>query len=404
MRFGEIVKKAWALTWRYRMLWVLGLFAGATGGSFTTPGGSSSSGSSIGRSGSQFAGATPTELLAQFRHLLPVVFVFVMLLMLVGVAFWIISIGARGGLIWAVNEIEERRVPRLSQAWDAGFHRFWSVFGLGLLLHLPLAIAWFVWIAIILSSVLSAIRLANTPTVGALVAPACGALAIGLPILLIASFVIGMIYLTGLRFVMLNGLHTVDAAREGWRAFRARMGDHVLMALLTMVLNTLSGLVIAIPIAAVAIALAIPGGLSLHAGNTSLAIVLFGFLGVVIVLLIMLFAAVWCTFTSAMWTIFFRRLTGREPVMPATPVPAMPAYGPSGQPQPWGAPQPPAYPYPQPPAYPQSPAPAGYPPAVPQQPTPPQQPAPPMAPQPPASGDIPFAAPEPPIEPGEPDA
>jgi hypothetical protein len=41
------------------------------------------------------------------------------------------------------------------------------------------------------------------------------------------------------------------------------------------------------------------------------------------------YSAVWGTFTSALWTIFFRRLTGREVLQPlpsAYPPPSAPAY------------------------------------------------------------------------------
>lgn len=31
MEYGSIIKRAWKITWTYRYLWVLGLFAGITG-------------------------------------------------------------------------------------------------------------------------------------------------------------------------------------------------------------------------------------------------------------------------------------------------------------------------------------------------------------------------------------
>ena len=35
MDYGRLIQEAWALTWRYRFLWVLGCFAGgAVGASF----------------------------------------------------------------------------------------------------------------------------------------------------------------------------------------------------------------------------------------------------------------------------------------------------------------------------------------------------------------------------------
>jgi hypothetical protein len=121
--------------------------------------------------------------------------------------------------------------------------------------------------------------------------------------------------------------------------------------------------------------------------------VLAGVVGVWVVVIMALsiaFTAVWGTFTSALWTIFFRRLIGKEPqpraespfgdsYMPPQPyapvAPAEPA-GPVGPPM---APMPPAQPTP-----PTAPA------------TPPAQPTPPTAPAAPAAP--PMAPPAPPSE------
>ena len=65
------------------------------------------------------------------QHWLPFIIIVVLLLFLIGIAFAVIGIGARGGLVWAVNEIEEGRAPRLGEAWNAGFARFWSLLGPG---------------------------------------------------------------------------------------------------------------------------------------------------------------------------------------------------------------------------------------------------------------------------------
>ena len=86
----------------------------------------------------------------------------------------------------------------------------------------------------------------------------CGVLAIGVPVLIVAGVVLGIMYITGLRFIMLNGMGTVHAAGESWRAFRARFGDHALMYIISLGLSFVAGLALVIPIVIVALATIIP--------------------------------------------------------------------------------------------------------------------------------------------------
>jgi hypothetical protein len=394
MRFGEIIKKAWHITWHYRWLWVLGVFAGVTGGSSGGGGGSGggngsswrqSFGSGTGGSGADmpdFTGFLPT-----LQHWLPFILIVTVLFVIIGIAFAVIGIGARGGLVWAVNEIEEGRAPRLGEAWNAGFARFWSIFGLGLLLQGTVAIAGLILAAVVLIPILGPLARGDEPNAAAVLGPMCGVLAIGVPVLIVAALVLGIMYITGLRFVMLNGMGTMQAAGESWRAFRARFGDHALMYIISLGLSFVAGLALAIPIVVVSLATIVPAVVAGVGKNWGL---LAGMIALFIGLLFVLglaFTAVWGTFTSAMWTIFFRRLTGRE-VLVAVPVgyppPSAPAYA---QPGPSPTPQQQAAPSPQAPETAPTYAPPQAPPMYAPPPAPPAQdmpPAPPMPTAPPA--------------------
>lgn len=368
MRFGEIIRKAWHITWHYRWLWVLGVFAGITGGGGGGGGGGSSSNyrQSFG-SGGGTGSSTPAmpdwnSIAPVVQHWVPFILIVILLLFLIGLAFAVISIGARGGLVWAVNEIEEGRAPRLGEAWNAGFARFWSVFGLGLLLQLPIVLGALLLVAIIFVPILGPLMRGDTPNPALVIAPVCGVLAIGAPVLLVAGVVLGVMYITGLRFVILHGMGTTHAAGEAWRALRARFGDHALMYVISLGLSVGASLVLVVPIVVVALGTMIPAGVAAASGNWTLFAGMTGIFILLILVFSLAYAAVWGTFTSAMWTIFFRRLTGREVLAPA------PAAYPSVPPAPA------AYP-PAPPAPPASDAPPMYAPP----PAPPTPPAPPAA-------------------------
>ena len=370
MKFGEIIKKAWGITWRYKALWVLGVFAGITG--WAGSGGSTGSGSSSARSASTNTfgpNFDPRSLLFEARSFIPLAVVIVSGLVLIGLAWGVLAIGARGGLVHAVNEVEEGRTPTLGAAWSAGFGRFWSLLALGLMLQLPLLLVGLAVAAAVLVPLLSALLQGGTPQPATIIAPICGGLAIGVPLLLVGSFIFGIMYVLGVRFIVLDRVGAVDAAAQGYRAFRSRFKDSALMWLINWGLNVVSGIVLAIPIVAVVVAGVIPiviAGGNQQAGPLVAAI---GLMVLVIIVIALFYNAVWSTFTSALWTIFYRRMTGRELLAPVHPAPMpAPTYVP---PVPAGPTMPLA-----------PPAPPMAPPAPPMAPPTPQTapPAPPMAP------------------------
>ncbi|NTU71801.1 MAG: hypothetical protein HGB10_08290 [Coriobacteriia bacterium] len=359
MRYGEIIKKAWRITWTYKWLWVLGIFAGITGGS---SGGGSGGGGSNGSSnlGSAFNGGGSSGssglpdmsgLGASVAQWLPVVIIFAALLVLIGIAFAVLGIGARGGLIWAVDEIEQGRVPSLGEAWSAGFARFWRIFGLGLLLQLPIAIAALLLAAVILVPILGTVAAGGDPNPALILGPMCGALIIGVPVLLVAAVVLGVMYITGTRFVVLNNMGVVHSAKEAWRALRARIMDHIVMYVISAGLSIAASLVLVVPIVIVGVATLVPAIITAGNENWGAFAGTVGLFVVIVFVLSIAFSAIWGTFTSALWTVFFRRLTGREPLAPVAmpvPAPAAPAgYAPSpAPPAPAGGYAPPVAPTP----------------------------------------------------------
>ncbi len=287
------------------------------------------------------------------------------MLFVISIAFAVIGIGARGGLVWAVNEIEEGRAPRLGEAWNAGFARFWSIFGLWLVLVLPLAIAGLVLAALIIVPIAAPLMRGADISPALVIGPACGVLGIGVPLLIVVGLVLGILYITGLRFVVIYSMGTLQAVGEAWRAFRHRLGDHVLMYLISVGLSIVAGLALAIPMLIIAVPTIVPAIVAAARGTWMLFAGMIALFTVLAVVVGIAFTAVWGTFTSAMWTIFFRRLTGRE-VLVAIP---------SGYPAPPAVPAPQPVPQPVPaPCQPAVPQPVPAPPAAPAAPPEPMQP------------------------------
>jgi hypothetical protein len=371
MEFGQIIKKAWKITWRYRFLWVLGLFAGITGaggggGSFNSRSFGSGSPGSSGSSGisSPFSAGEASRFFSSADRWIPVIIAGALIGILIALLFWALSLAARAGLIWAVDETEEGRKPSLASAWTRGFSHLWSVLGLGLLLQLPVLVA----IILLAAAVAVPLTLAfarGGRFSGAAIVPVCGSLAIGVPLILVMGFILGIMYVIGLRRIVLDGIGAVQSAKDAWKTFRARFKDTALMWLINWGLNIAAGLAVGVPLVIISGVLLVPAFFAGLGKSWAVVAVLVILWVLIVVVVTVLYQAIWGTFTSALWTILYRRLTGREIVVHPTRYPGgppaagpavAPGYPPSGQPTPpptgyvappvagWAPPPPPAAP------------------------------------------------------------
>jgi hypothetical protein len=134
----------------------------------------------------------------------------------------------------------------------------------------------------------------------------------------VGSFVLGIMYVVAVRFAVLCDMGVLKAAGEAWRVFRARFKDHALMWLINWGLNMAAGLVVAIPIVLLALAVGIPAIVAGTASNWTAVVGLIAVFFVMLVVVSLFYTAVWGTFTSSLWTVFFRRVIGWEVAEPQT--------------------------------------------------------------------------------------
>jgi hypothetical protein len=336
MDFGAIIKHSWQITWRYKALWVLGIFAGVSGcaGGSGGGGGGGNSWRDSSNGSNPFDGM-PSSLPELSRYL-PLVIAVGVLLFVVGVVFWVVALAARGGLVTGVNEIEEGRPRRAGELWSAGFSRFWTLLGLELLLGVPLAVVGLGMAAVILFTVAAPFVRGGEPG-PEVIAPICGSLVIGLPLLLIGSFVLGIMHLLAMRYVMLGGRGALAAIGDSWRFLRARLKDSAIMWFLNFALNMGASFVLAIPAVIIGVALAVPLVAVVASEQWSALWGLVPAFVLLVTLLSVVYNAIWGTYTSALWTLFFRRAAGMH--VEAQPVP-MPQYdiAPSPAPEPVAGP------------------------------------------------------------------
>lgn len=349
MDYMDILKRAFNTIWRYKILWLFGLFAGSSGGSFNY------GGSFNFNLGSGEVRAPSSE---QIQSLIPLFIAIGVLAVLIGIVFFVLSFAAQGGLIHLVNEAEEERPVRGGEGWRVGFHRWWRIWWIELIVALPIIAALALFLVIFGASLAGviggAVGLNKSGTGGAVAALGAGiaGLCFGALILIVFSIAYSIIFGTAaqlaLRYGVLEDRKGWAAVKQAWSDVWAKRGAVVMffvVFLAQMVFSIALGIVLAV--------IVLPAGLIALSGAWPAAVLL----GLVAVVVAAIPGAAFASFVSASWTIFFRRMTGiARPVPVSAPSPAYPAPAP-------------VYP----------PPPAGYPPPPPSGP-PPQQPPPPGAP------------------------
>ncbi len=169
MDYGDIIKRSWRITWRYKALWVLGIFAGvsgcqASGGSGGNSGGSSGNG--LQQFGNEFSRFRFERFMDRLAELIPLLVAIGLALMLIGLVIAVLSIAARGGLVLGTNAADEGRRATLTELWGAGFGRFWPLLGLDLLLKLPILAVVLVMMAGVGVPIFTALAGGAQPTAG----------------------------------------------------------------------------------------------------------------------------------------------------------------------------------------------------------------------------------------------
>lgn len=343
MDYGGILKRSWEIIWRHKILWLFGFFAGAGGGfNFNSNTGD------FGRGDSTRYGRAVTEWVQANVALIIAVAIAVFV---VAVVMWVLSIAARGGLVYLVAEADEERPVVGGTGWRTGFQYWGRTFLIGFLLALPILVV------VTLGAVIAIVAIvgagAGVGDAGAGVAAlfgVCGLLVVVFLVLIPYIIVAGVLNELGIRYGILDDLPAFEAIGRGWADLRRTFGPVAIMWLLALVVSIAFGILIAI----VAAVFLVPAVLSFIAG----AIVPGVLLTVLAIIVLAVLQAPFSAYHSSLWTLFYRRLHG---------------LGAPGMAQPYAAPQP-TYMPPPPPAY---PAPG---PSAPPGPQPPQPPAPPAEP------------------------
>lgn len=318
MDYGELIRVAWMRTWRYRFLWVLGLFSGAAVGSC----------SAIGNGGPQFqvqhrsgelAGIPPEidQAAVQSSHWIAMhpgaVALVIGAMLLVGFGLLVISLIAQAGMTRATTDLVDDRPTSLGRAWHAGLHFFWRYFGLSLLLiAAAIGFALLIGAGIALAIATTSISGGSTQTIVAAFWIILGVVIV----LLMIPVVIGINIIVAFaqRVIVIDDVGAIAGLRTGWQLLRTHLGSSILVWVVNVGLSVAASLLIFLGAMVVAAVLALPGLILWSVAGFSTVTI-----GYIIVGVLAMIAAVWGmsaianSFFWNYWTMAFVQISRSRP-------------------------------------------------------------------------------------------
>jgi len=320
MNYGELFEKAWRIIWKHKVLWLFGILAGCSARS-----GGGGSGVQYSADARNFPGQDPFTRafpgLQQFFFNLergfqdgsiwPTLIAIGVALACLILILWIIALVlgtfGRVGLVrgaWLADEGAERL--SFVQLWKEARPYFWRVLGLTLLL---IVLGWAVGIILIIPIILVTVF-----TLG------CGLILL-IPLLILAAWLISVWLELTIVAIVGENLSIPDGVRRGWEIIRSNLGSTVVVSLIIFIGSLIIALIIGMPFLLIVLPI-LAGVFSQTEAALATGLIIAGVLFLLYLPVAILLNGVVQSYIGTVWTLFFRRHTGRAPsaaVQPAAP-------------------------------------------------------------------------------------
>jgi hypothetical protein len=314
MDYLGTIRNGFRITWDNKFLWVLGFLAalGSGAGGFSN-------------SNFRFDANDPQQMQFMQEWLTPEriaamtagLAAFACIAFIVGIILWLVNLGARGGLISAVAQLESGAgKPSFGSAFRAGWRHVLRLVGMSIVLFvLPLILFIIVFVGFFAVAGGAALVAGADADPGA-VAAGIGGLALVflcLLCLLIPVFIVlNLINAFAFRGIVLRDLGVMDSIRHGWRVTRQNLGEILLLVLAFFLINIIIIIVTAAILAPIVLIFGVPFVALMDSGATALQGVL-AVLGIVVGMVVYgLIAAIATAWQSATFTLAYLQWTGRN--------------------------------------------------------------------------------------------
>ena len=306
--FGDVLTRAWQIVWRHRILWIFGILAGCGRGGSRFNTGSSGSGDGD-------FDQLPPQLMRFLQFIQENLTTFIVAACIVLVLLWALTIflGTIGriGLIRGTFQAEagaERLI--FGQLFSESTPYFWRIFGLSLIVALPVLIVIAALVAGLVAFAVSASSGSDPSAMGlvAMIPLMIGCFCLLIPVL----WVVGMIVRQAENAIVLEDLRVLPALSRGWEVFRANLGPVILMSIILAVLAGVIGFLLAIPLFLIVLPSII--GFAAGQGQSWTPLALMG-VGLCIYLPILLVLnGIMTAYIESAWTLTYMRLTAKPPL------------------------------------------------------------------------------------------
>ena len=322
MDYGKVLGRAWHITWRWKVLWVLGFLAALGSG------GGGSPGNATYNQDLQDYGYGPWNSFADFQEFLApflgIIILICCVLFIISIALWVVSVIARGGLIAGVQQVEDEGSTTFRSAWVAGRRKFWTLFGLSILAALPMMVVVFLLVLLVAAGIAAGIGMMEVEEwlgISAIVITSIAGLALLCCGLFIIGIVLEQIRVYGERAAIIEDLGWIDAFKRGWQVLKTNLGPTVIFWILFAALGIVIFIVMMVLMLAIFVPVVIAFGLGSQIIEPQMWMILpavcFGLVAVVVSALV---RSIITAYISTTWTLAYREMTGvgQEQLEPAS--------------------------------------------------------------------------------------
>jgi hypothetical protein len=234
MDYGEVFSKAWKIIWKYKILWLFGIFASCSGGGGNGGGSSINSGAQF--SGNEYGYSNNLNYIEPWAVAL-IIAVVILLVIVIAVIVIAVSTVGRTGLIQGAKMADENEDAQLtfSSIFNSVKPFFWRVVGLNLLIM----VGYFAILLILgLIYLFSAVLTLGLALICLL--PLCCVL---IPVFWVLTTFVEMANVA----VVVEDLSITDGLKRGWQVFRDNLGEMIVMGLVLVLGGAIVGMLIALP-------------------------------------------------------------------------------------------------------------------------------------------------------------
>jgi hypothetical protein len=249
-------------------------------------------------------------------------------LLVIGIALWLIGLSANGGLIVGASRAEAGDSVAFGEVWRAGTARLGSFIGMRILLAIPSLLI------LVIIGVTVAIAIAGVGGLAALsdraqsedAAGLIGILFSGIACVAIPLFCVAWIYgiianaiqMLGDRAISIDQVGAMDAIRQGWALFRSNLGNVLVMGIILALIGIGVGIVTAIVAGIVLVPsiVLMVSQASRETGPQPVSFVVFGLSLLLFFVIAAVISALVVAFRATVWTLIYRQITGKGAVLP----------------------------------------------------------------------------------------